>query len=317
VFRAVDDLIRSDSTFRSEDWFEVHTAAWKIDGKQVGLPWQGSPHLTYYNKALFVAAGISMPPDATWTWDAWRDAANKLRRVMPSGEITRWPTEIGPWLNFFYAGGGEVLDKDYKRCVMDSTAAVNALQRMSDYIQRDQIAPSPRDMGTTRNNRLFMDSRLAIIIMNRFDASVEGFFQPWVGVANQPTGPAGRFSGSNVDGFGMATATKEVPAAWELQKFRTGDAFRRAVHASGNGGVPALKTTANSPEYLNEKLPPEWNRFFVQAISTIRLAPAIPAWTDVLAEAGKAVTQIQNGEAAPASVVKDLVPRANALLQTS
>src|SRR6266511_4504320 len=100
-----------------------------------------------------------------------------------------------------------------------------------------------------------MNSRYAIILMNRQGTSTEGFIQPWVAVAPLPKGPAGRFSQSPFDGFGLGSGTKEPAAAWEVLKFRTGDALRRALHAQGQGGVPAIKATATSQEFLNEKLP--------------------------------------------------------------
>jgi ABC-type glycerol-3-phosphate transport system substrate-binding protein len=160
-----------------------------------------------------------------------------------------------------------------------------------------------------------MDKRNAIIDMNRQGASTAGFIQPWVAVNQLPKGPAGRFSQGNIDGFGLSAGTKTPAAAWEVIKWRTGDALRREFLRTGNGGIPALKATAESPEYLNDKLPPEWNRMFIQTMNIVRLAPAIPQWNDITTLVGPVMEQIKRGEIAPATAVKDLVPRVNALLQ--
>jgi multiple sugar transport system substrate-binding protein len=316
VLRVIDDLIKADSKFKKDDWFEIHLTSWQYQGKQRGLPWQGGPLVTYYNKDLLAEAGVLTPTEANWTFDAWRDAGAKLRRTMSGGDPARWPSDVGgQWLHWVYAFGGDVLDKDWKKCVLDSKEALAGIQLMADFIHRDQIAPKPQDTGGRTPPQLFMDKRNAIIVMNRQGASAAGFIQPWVAVNQLPKGPAGRFSQGNIDGFGLSAGTKAPAAAWEVIKWRTGDALRREFLRTGNGGIPALKATADSPEYLNDKLPPEWNRMFIQTMNIVRLAPAIPQWNDITTLVGPVMEQIKRGEIAPATAVKDLVPRINALLQ--
>lgn len=316
MIRTLDDLIGADAAFKKDDWFPVHLGAWQFQGQQRGLPWQGGPLVTYYNKDLFAEAGVAAPTEATWTYSAWRDAGAKLRRVMPESDPPRWATEVGgQWIQWLHAHGGDVLDKEHTQCVVDSKEALAGLQLMADFIHRDQIALRPQDFAGKTHQQLFMEKRLAIIVMNRQGASAQNFIQPWVAVTQLAKGPAGRFSMGNIDGFGMATETKAPPAAWEAMKWRTGDDLRRELLRSGNGGIPALKTTANSAEYLNDKLPPEWNRMFIQTMNIVRLAPPIPQWTEINTTAGQVIDQIKRGDTAPASAVKDLKGRINALLQ--
>ena len=315
VLRAMDDLVRADGKFKKEDWFEVHLGAWQYQKKQMGLPWQGGPLAFYYNKELFAEAGIPTPNEATWTFDAWRDAGNKLRRVMAPTEAPRWATDVGgQWLHWVYAYGGDVLDKDNKKSILDAKEALAGLQLMADFIHRDQIALKPQDFQGKTHPQLFMEKRLAMIVMNRQGASAANFIQPWVALTQLPKGPAGRFSMGNIDGFSMGAQTKAPAAAWEAMKWRTGDSLRRELLRSGNGGIPALKTTANSQEYLNDKLPVEWNRMFTSTMNVVKLAPPIPQWSDVTAEAGKSIDAIKRGDVAVQTAMKDLVPRINAML---
>jgi multiple sugar transport system substrate-binding protein len=315
MIRAMDDLLRADARFKKEDWFEVHLGAWQFQRKQMGLPWQGGPLAFYYNRELLAEAGIPTPNEGTWTFDAWRDAGNKLRRVMSGGDTPRWATDVGgQWLHWIYAYGGDVLDKDNKKSILDARESLAGLQQMADFIHRDQIALKPQEFGGRTHAQLFMEKRLAMIVMNRQGASAQGFIQPWVAITQLPRGPAGRYSQGNIDGFAMGSATKAPAAAWEAMKWRTGDTLRREVLRSGNGGIPALKTTAASQEYLNDKLPVEWNRMFVQTMNVVRLAPPIPQWPEITAAVGQVIDQIKRGEVAPQIAVKDLVPRINAML---
>jgi multiple sugar transport system substrate-binding protein len=316
VLRALDDLIRGDAGFRREDWFDVQLNAWQLDRKQRGLPWQGGPLITYFNRDLLTEAGVPAPTDATWTFDAWREAGQKLRRTLVAGDTPRWATDVGgQWQHWLYAFGGDVLDKEHKRCVLNSKESLAGLQLMADFIHRDQIALRPQDFEGRTHAQLFMDKRLAIIIMNRQGASVTGFIQPWVGVTQLPKGPAGRFSQGNIDGFAMSAASTAPAATWATLKWRTGDSLRREFLRTGNGGIPALKATAESPEYLNDKLPPEWNRMFIQNMSIVRLPPPIAQWPEVTSTVGQGIDQIKRGDISPSAAVSDLLPRVNALLQ--
>ncbi|HEX2324054.1 MAG TPA: extracellular solute-binding protein, partial [Chloroflexota bacterium] len=223
VVRALDDLIRGDAGFKREDWFDVQLNAWQLDRKQRGLPWQGGPLITYYNRELLTEAGVPAPTEASWTFEAWREAGQKLRRTLVSGETPRWATDVGgQWLHWIYAFGGDVLDKEHKRSALNSKESLAGLQLMADFIHRDQIAPRPQDFGGRTHAQLFMDKRLAVIIMNRQGASAQGFIQPWVGVNQLPKGPAGRFSQGNIDGFAMSTASPAPAATWAALKWRTG-----------------------------------------------------------------------------------------------
>src|SRR5919202_150474 len=125
VLRPLDDLIKADPKFKKEDWFEVHLGAWQHQGKQRGLPWQGGPLITYYNRELLAEAGVGDLNEATWTYDAWRDTGAKLRRTMAGGDVARWATDVGgQWLHWLYAFGGDVLDKTWEKGVLGSKEAL-------------------------------------------------------------------------------------------------------------------------------------------------------------------------------------------------
>ena len=60
--------------------------AYKVDGKQIGIPMAVYPSFFYYNKDLFEEAGVAEPPHevgeqyegADWNWEAVRELAKKL-----------------------------------------------------------------------------------------------------------------------------------------------------------------------------------------------------------------------------------------------
>src|SRR5688500_9922841 len=78
----IQSFVARDKLDMNQYFANVHEA-WKRDGKLYGISFnQRFATFTYYNKQLFQAAGVKLPPvdweDRSWTWDAMVDAARKL-----------------------------------------------------------------------------------------------------------------------------------------------------------------------------------------------------------------------------------------------
>src|SRR5436190_8959265 len=79
VIQPLDNYVTKDKQFKSADYFETVIAEYKGNGKQLGLPLLWGAYVLYYNRALFDQAGRK-PPDDTWTWDTFLDAAKALTK---------------------------------------------------------------------------------------------------------------------------------------------------------------------------------------------------------------------------------------------
>lgn len=75
----ITDRLAADESPAAEldDYYPSVLQTAQYNGQTFGLPWISQPVILYYNPDLFSAAGVT-PPDDTWTWDTFREAAAQL-----------------------------------------------------------------------------------------------------------------------------------------------------------------------------------------------------------------------------------------------
>jgi multiple sugar transport system substrate-binding protein len=125
-----------------DDYYEGSLAVSKYGGKLYGLPWIAQPVMLYYNVDAFQKAGIN-PPDESWTWDTFKDAAKKLTIKDASGNVTQWGTTFNGWPPihmFVWQAGGEVIAKDLKSSPIDSPEALAGEKFYADIIYNPDYA---------------------------------------------------------------------------------------------------------------------------------------------------------------------------------
>jgi multiple sugar transport system substrate-binding protein len=129
-------------------------------GKTIGTSTASETTLLFYNKDLFDQAGLPYPPsdpDEAWTWDEFLAAARRLT----TDSAGRHPDEpdfdpnminvYGVTLDdewwayypFIYSNGGEIVNEDGTRLLLDSPEAVEAIQALADLMWVHHVAPTP------------------------------------------------------------------------------------------------------------------------------------------------------------------------------
>ena len=125
-----------------DDYYPGSLAVAKYADRLYGLPWIAQPVVLYYNPDMFEKAGID-PPDESWTWDTFKDAAKKLTIKDASGNITQYGTSFNGWPPihmFIWQAGGEVITPDLKSSPIDSPEAVQGEQFYADIIYNPEYA---------------------------------------------------------------------------------------------------------------------------------------------------------------------------------
>jgi multiple sugar transport system substrate-binding protein len=125
-----------------DDYYPSSLAVAKYNGQLYGLPWIAQPVVLYYNPDLFQKAGVN-PPDDSWTWDTFKDAAKKLTLKDASGNITQYGTSFSGWppvQMFIWQAGGEVITPDLKSSPIDSPEAIQGEQFYADVIYNPEYA---------------------------------------------------------------------------------------------------------------------------------------------------------------------------------
>lgn len=131
---ADDDAPAADLT----DYFEPIIRTAQYDGQTYGLPWISGPVMLYYNPALLEAAGIA-PPDDTWTWDTFKEAAAATTDAAAGvygTSFNSWP----PIHMFMWQAGGESVSEDLASCPIDTPEAIAGAQFYVDIIYNEEYA---------------------------------------------------------------------------------------------------------------------------------------------------------------------------------
>lgn len=121
-----------------EDYYPSVLATAQYQDKTYGLPWISQPVILYYNPDLFSAAGVA-PPDDTWTWDTFKQAAAQLTNKdagVYGTSFNDWP----PIQMFIWQAGGEVISEDLSSCPIDSPEAIQGAQFYGDIIFNEEYA---------------------------------------------------------------------------------------------------------------------------------------------------------------------------------
>jgi multiple sugar transport system substrate-binding protein len=125
-----------------DDYYPGSIAVAKYNDRLYGLPWIAQPVVLYYNPELFEAAGVA-PPDESWTWDTFKEAAKKLTVKDASGNITQYGTAFNGWppiQMFIWQAGGEVITPDLRSSPIDSPEAIQGEEFYADIIYNPEYA---------------------------------------------------------------------------------------------------------------------------------------------------------------------------------
>jgi multiple sugar transport system substrate-binding protein len=129
-------------------------------GKTIGTSTAAEITVMFYNRDLFDQAGLAYPPaepEAAWRWDEFVAAARELttdvngRHPGDPGfapeQIKTYGVTFAKWwvgyYPFIYSNGGEIVNSDGTRLLLDSPEAVEAMQRLADLMWVYQVAPTP------------------------------------------------------------------------------------------------------------------------------------------------------------------------------
>ena len=278
-----------------------------------GLPVYHGPTILYYNKRLFDQAKVSYP-DQTWRWEDLLAAAKKLTvDINRDGKVDQWGVLPTYWQEFIQQNNGSVFNKDGTKCLLGQPEAIEAIQFVADLYNRYKVAPNLYTRRELGDIQLFVTDKLAMFqagywLTDIFRKTKELTWD----IAPMPKGKK-RSVNTGVFGYSISTQTKHPEEAWEFLRYLVSKETQ-IVEAKSANAVPSRKSIANSPVFLQPHLPPEHNKFVLEAAD----------YTEVFLYEFEPITVINSelesvwmGKKEAEKVCKELVPRVNKLLEES
>jgi multiple sugar transport system substrate-binding protein len=200
VFLPLNDCLADaepESAGDVNDYYPGILAVNQYEGEVYGLPWIAQPVVTYYNRALFDAAGLDYPtPD--WTWDDFMTMAKALTLDTDgNGEIDQWGFTNNSWpppYIFVWQAGGELISPDFTEVPIDAPEFLEGFEFYLSTAYNPEISPSREIIAEQGFGEMFKAGRIALFMGGAADDldRVEGMD---VGVVRVPGHPV---TGSHV-----------------------------------------------------------------------------------------------------------------------
>jgi raffinose/stachyose/melibiose transport system substrate-binding protein len=228
--------------------------AFKVDGKQVGVPFEVGEVVFYYNKKLFEKAGVKAE-DIT-TWDAFLGAVKKLKAagitpiVVGAGE--KWP------MHFYYSYlvmriGGEYALSDAKAGKdggFKNATFVEAGKRLRELGALEPFQPGYLTTKHAESSGMFGDGKAAMDLMGQWllgmqapnSTSGKGLPEEDIGILSFPIVPGGKGKATDTLGGinGWLVSKSAPPEAIDFLKFFNQEKYAKEAAATA-AYIPVVK----------------------------------------------------------------------------
>ena len=247
--------------------------AFKVDGKQYGLPESFSNVVLIYNKDLFDQAGVDYPT-ADWTQDDVQDAAEKIRALGDDIFGIWQPITYNEFFKVVAQYGGALLNEDKTAFTINSPENLEAATVLVDRVLKSNVQPNAVQQGGMGDWDMFMSGRLGMIPTGiwAFQAFTDGCDFAWdIAVEPGSTQKATHFF-SNCVVMNPETEHPEEVAAWLA--WLASSTASADIRLEAGWDLPALKDLDALSSYL-EVTPPDNREAVFESLDYLVMPPVI------------------------------------------
>ena len=314
--------IRKDK--RAQDVIPMILEYWARGEARYAVPNNWSPQAIYFNKDLFTRQGLKTPDqyerEGAWTFDAYLDLARRLTTGQEETKVygAPWTTSaLDIQLAFIWPMGGDLFDKELQNTVLDTPAALEAIQFQADLTHKygvsfdDEVG---RATGWRGIGGAIAAGRAGMEIMT---TDVVGMLVPTAfekGMAPMPKGKAGRVVRANPIGVHVMKGGKHPDAAWEYAAFQSGPDGAR-VMLERHLTVPWLKSLLGSQEHARLLLPWESAAAYLESSNKVRPTRYPETFGDVNTAYGAVYPDVKNGKKTARQAISEIKTQLNDLLK--
>jgi len=279
------------------------------------MPNNWSPHALYFNRDIFLKAGVKTPEqyekEGKWTYDVYLEVAQKLTTGTGENKIygAPWTTNaLDQQLSFIWPFGGDMFDKALQTTTLDTAEALEAIQFQADMTHKYGVsfdADVMKQTGWRGSGGAISAGRAGMEIMT---TDVVGMLVPTTfekGMAPIPKGRAGRVVRGNPIGVHLMKGSKTPDAAWEYTAFQSSPEACK-VMLERHLTVPWVKSLFGSPAYAKLLLPWESAAAYAESSSKVRPTKYPETFGDVNTIYGKAYSDVQNGKKTARQAINEI-----------
>jgi multiple sugar transport system substrate-binding protein len=271
---------------KQEDLYEQPVEAFTYKGTVTCVPQNASSLVVYYNRKLFQDAGVPFPRDG-WLWKDFSEAALKLTKdVDGDGKTDVYGVGFEPYLiriaPFVWQTGGDIVDDLHHptTLTLDQRGAATALAFLKLLHTRYQAVPPQTEAMTEDADTRFARGGLGMLLQSRrYTATLRPIKDLDWDVGPLPMRQKNH-TVLHADAYCMAKDSGAKDAAYRFVEFALSPAGAEILARSGRT-VPAVKSIAESPVFLDPTQRPQSARVFLDSIPFMRRTPNTPEWNEV------------------------------------
>ena len=286
--------------------------AFKIDGKQFGLPTSFSNVVLFYNKDLFKAGDIA-EPDEGWTWADEMDAGKQLTDPATGVWGDYQPVSFHEFYKALAQAGGSFLSDDGKRAMFNSPEGIKAAQWLVE--KSGESMPTEEDGAGTPDfdSKLFKDGKLAMWHSGiwMFDSLQDTDFE-W-DVVVEP-GDTVQASAMFANGVVVNAQSKKAEAAQRWVTFLTSSKEMVDTRLGTSWELPPVSDDAAFSSYL-DKGKPENRKAVLDSLDATVLPPVIEAQQEMQDIVDEELSAVAAGRKPVEQALADAETQVNALLK--
>jgi multiple sugar transport system substrate-binding protein len=283
-------------------------AAFQHDGVQYGLPASFSNVVLFYNKDLFDAAGVDYP-DASWTWDDERRAAEALTDPDAGVWGSFQPVSFFEYFKVLAQNGGRFFDDDGE-VAFDSPEGVEAAEWLLDKV--GGVMPSEADMGGQDDGGMFASGQLAMWHSGiwMFGGLADADFAWDIAVEPGNVTNASHFFANGV----VASATTEHPdASVRWLQYLAGSETTVDARLAASWELPAVADLDLLGPYLEQGSPANRQAVF-DSLESVVLPPVIERQQQMQDAIGQALERALLGQLTAEEAVQTAADEVRGLL---
>ena len=302
-------LAAADPDFDPSVYYPKAYEVFQADGKQFGVPEQFSDVILFYNKDLFDAAGVDYP-DASWTWEDERAAAEKLTDTANGVWGHFQPIQFFEFYKVLAQNGGSFFNADQTQATFNDAKGVEAAEWLIGKL--DKTMPSDA-FGPDQDSALFKSGKLAMWHTGiwLFPSLADAPFAWDVSVEPGNVQKAHHFFANAV----VASATTEHPAeAWAWLRFLNSSDEAVKVRLDASWELAAVADQSLFAPYLSQT-PPDNREAVFEAMSDIVTPPVIEQQSQMQDIVSQALEKARLGQMSIPDALNEAAAQVDALLQ--
>lgn len=295
-------LLERDLDFQRERFYSSAFAYGQYNGTQYSLPYECAPKLMFVNKTILDKEGIELP-DESWTWEEFYDICKKVTKDTDgNGTIDQFGVVGYTWEEAFESNGVQLFNQKGTKCNLTGDTVEQALvfvEKLAELNNGYNTSSKDFDLG----NVVFWPMSFSEYrAYQPYPLSIKKYSSFQWGCIPMPAGPDGdNISTLDTLLVAMNANTKNTKYAWDFMKVLTCDAEIQSEIFDYSEGVSVLREVTESDKTLQRLIENSGDndslnqQILSAAVENAVVAPRFRNYDEAMAEVGKAVNAIMNG----------------------